>query len=117
MVVGAFEPQTSGLASAGSLKSTGWTLQHPSGWRVQSLPACPNAPARVGIIVTDTDFVFRNPSGQPPACGDRLVLAGFPKNGVAVALEPTGVGLGMLVSTPDTHLPGPSARLQRYVPE
>jgi hypothetical protein len=38
-----------------SLEENGWTIQVPPPWRVQKLPSCPNAPERIGVIVTNTD--------------------------------------------------------------
>ncbi|MDP9341477.1 MAG: hypothetical protein M3Q23_05065 [Actinomycetota bacterium] len=104
-LAGAFQSSPSAEMTAGTLQTTGWTLQYPTSWHAQDLPACPNAPDRTGIVVTDTSFVFRNPSGQLPSCGDRLVLAGFPKTGVAVALMPVGIRIGLFISTPDTPFP------------
>ncbi|HYX79651.1 MAG TPA: hypothetical protein VE976_03475 [Actinomycetota bacterium] len=80
-------------------------MSYPADWRVVPLPACPNAPERTGVIVTNTDFEFLNPDGQPPQCEDRLVLDGFPSDGVAVALAPAGVREGIFVSGPDTPFP------------
>ncbi len=96
---------TSRWATAGSLDSTGWTLAYPPDWRFQELPACPNAPARTGAIVTNTDFEFRNPGGEAPGCEDRFVLEGFPRDGVALALMPIGIRVGIFVPTSDTPFP------------
>ena len=96
---------TSNWASAGSLESTGWTLAYPPDWRIQRLPACPNAPARTGAIVTNTDFEFRNPEGEAPGCEDRFVLEGFPRDGVALALMPVGNRIGIFVPGSETRFP------------
>jgi hypothetical protein len=96
---------TSHWATAGSLDSTGWTFAYPPDWRIQDLPACPNAPERTGAIVTNTDFEFRNPGGEAPGCEDRFVLEGFPSDGVALALMPVGTRIGIFVPTSDTPFP------------
>lgn len=97
--------ETTHWATAGSLDSTGWTLAYPPEWRVQDLPACPNAPARIGAILTNTDFEFRNPEGEAPGCEDRFVLEGFPSDGVALALMPVGTRIGIFVPASDTPFP------------
>jgi hypothetical protein len=89
----------------GSLGVTGWTLSAPSSWREQNLPACPNAPARTGVILTTADFEFRNPSGNAPGCEDRYIFAGFPSDGVALALQPVGLRIGPLDGGSDTRFP------------
>jgi hypothetical protein len=94
-----------GWATVGSLDANGWTLDYPGDWHAVPLPACSNAPERTGVIVTDTDFEFLNPEGKPPRCGDRLVLDGFPSDGVAVAVEPVGVLSGIFLKTPETPFP------------
>jgi hypothetical protein len=87
-----------------SLEENGWTIQVPPSWRIQELPACPNAPHRIGVVVTNSDFDFRNPQGERPACGDRYVFAGFPPNGVAFAFQPNQP-FGLLFGHPETVLP------------
>ena len=58
-------------------------------------------------MVTNVEFVFRDPQGGPPDCGDRLVFAGFPRNGVAFTFSPiVGDSLpGFFFELPDTTLP------------
>src|SRR5687767_11516844 len=65
-----------------SLEENGWTIQVPPPWRVQELPACSNAPERIGVIVTNVDFEFLDPRGESPQCEDRLVYDEFPDDGV-----------------------------------
>jgi hypothetical protein len=89
----------------GSLDTTGWTLSIPSDWRRQDLPACPDAPERTGVILTTADFEFRNPDGDAPGCEDRYVFAGFPSSGVALALQPVGVRIGVGRPAEDTRFP------------
>ncbi len=91
--------------TTGSLDTTGWTFNYPSGWRLVPLPACSNRPERTGAIVTNVDFDFLNPEGQPPQCADRLVLDGFPSDGVAVAMEPVGILPVLSVGAPNTPFP------------
>jgi hypothetical protein len=78
-----------------SFKDNGWTVQVPPPWRVQELPACPNAPERIGVIVTNVDFEFVNPRGESPRCEDRFVFQGFPSDGVALAFMPVGIRIGI----------------------
>jgi hypothetical protein len=56
-------------------------------------------------VVTSTGFGFRNPRGELPGCGDRFVLAGFPRDGVALAVEPAGIRTGLFPPPPDTPFP------------
>jgi hypothetical protein len=88
-----------------SLDENGWTIQVPPPWRVQALPSCPNAPERIGVIVTNTDFEFLNPRGESPQCEDRFVFKGFPSDGVAFAFMPVGIRSGIFRQPLDTVLP------------
>jgi hypothetical protein len=87
-----------------SLEDNGWTVRVPPSWRVQDLPACPNTPERIGVSVTNTDFVFRNPKGELPGCADRYVFAGFPRDGVVFQFQPWG-DFGLFRPQPSTELP------------
>lgn len=78
-----------------SFQDNGWTVQVPPPWRVQELPACPKAPERIGVIVTNVDFEFVNPRGESPRCEDRFVFQGFPSDGVALAFMPVGIRIGI----------------------
>jgi hypothetical protein len=89
--------------TVGSLKTDGWTMRKPPSWRLQELTDCAGLPIEYGVIVTNTDFVFRDPHGEAPQCGDRYVFAAFPRDGVAFALEP-GFPRGIF-SGLDTALP------------
>jgi hypothetical protein len=95
-----------------SLEENGWTVQVPPPWHVQELPACPNAPERIGVSVTNTDFIFRNPRRQLPSCGERHVFAGFPRDGVIFQFHPWG-DFGLLLPLPDTPFPLSAGSLQR----
>ena len=88
-----------------SLEENGWTIQVPPPWRAQELPACSNAPERIGVIVTNVDFEFLNPRGEQPGCEDRFVFHGFPREGVAFAFMPVGMRTGLFFLHPDTALP------------
>jgi hypothetical protein len=88
-----------------SLEDNGWTVQVPPAWRVQELPACPNAPERIGVVVTNVDFEFLSPRGESPQCEDRFVFQGFPSDGVALAFMPRGDIPGIFGFLPDTTLP------------
>jgi hypothetical protein len=96
-----------------SLMDNGWTIQVPPPWRVQELPACPNTPERIGVVVTNTDFRFVSPRGTAPECDDRLVFAGFPRAGVAFAFMPVGGRIGVFrLDQPDTRFPLSPDRLK-----
>jgi hypothetical protein len=95
-----------------SLEDNGWTVQVPPPWRVQELPACPNAPERIGVIVTNVDFEFRNPRGESPRCEDRFVFQGFPSDGVAFAFMPVGIRWGVFQPEPRTRFPLTPGRLR-----
>lgn len=89
-----------------SLQENGWTVQVPPPWHITELPACSIAPERIGVMVTNVRFEFRDPRGGPPDCEDRLVFAGFPPKGVALAFMPRGAFSGLFVfRRPDTALP------------
>ena len=88
-----------------SLEKNGWTMQTPPPWNVQELPSCANAPERIGVIVTNVDFEFRDPRGEAPQCEDRFVWAGFPRDGVALAFQPRGSIIGVLPTLPQTIFP------------
>jgi hypothetical protein len=88
-----------------SFEENGWTIQVPPPWRVQELPACSNAPERIGVIVTNVDFEFLNPRGGSPGCEDRFVFNGFPSEGVALAFMPVGIRSGFFRQPFDTVLP------------
>lgn len=88
-----------------SLEENGWTVQVPSSWRVQVLPACSNAPERIGVVVSNVDFEFLNRDGLAPACAEGFVFDGFPTSGVAFAFVPWRSTYGLLIMRPDTLLP------------
>jgi hypothetical protein len=88
-----------------SLEGNGWTIQVPPPWHVTELPACENAPERIGVLVTNVEFDFRDPRGGPPDCEDRLLFAGFAREGVALGFYPRGVVPGFFGPTLDTVIP------------
>ncbi|HET9671656.1 MAG TPA: hypothetical protein VFQ40_02265 [Actinomycetota bacterium] len=90
-----------------SLEDNGWTIQVPPPWDVTELPACRGAEQRIGVAVTNVSFEFRDPQGGPPDCYDRLVMAGFPRDGVVLEFLPiVGDSLpGLFLDQPDTVLP------------
>jgi hypothetical protein len=92
-------------ATFASFEENGWTVQVPPPWRVQELPACSIAPERIGVMVTNVDFEFRDPRGGSPDCEDRLLFAGFPRDGVAFEFMPVGGRFGILRQPFDTVLP------------
>ena len=72
----------------GSLQEDGWTIQVPPPWRIQEFGPCRGASIQLGGIVTNVDFEFRNRRGQLAGCWEAYVWAGFPRDGVAFALQP-----------------------------
>ena len=88
-----------------SIEENGWTVQVPSSWRIQELPACANAPERIGVIVTNVDHEFVDRDRLAPTCAEGFVSTGFPTGGVAFAFVPWGGGDGSLIRRPDTVLP------------
>jgi len=91
-----------------SLEENGWTIQVPPPWQVLELPSCPGAPERTGVMVSNVEFDFHDPQGGSPDCGERLLFAGFPRDGVALAFMPiVGDALPGLpfLDQPDTTLP------------
>jgi hypothetical protein len=99
-----FRDQGEGLAQVGSLERDGFTLSVPQGWAVTEIAGCGFGSLRAGTIVSNVPFTFRNPSGGEPGCSDRLVLAGFPRDGVAVSLTPQGFISGLFIP-PATPFP------------
>jgi hypothetical protein len=97
-----------------SLEDNGWSVQVPPPWRIQSLPACFNAPRRIGVVVTNAAFEFHGPQGGSPHCDERLVFAGFPRDGVAFRFQPWGeFGLDFGRKEPDTLFPLSPGSLER----
>jgi DNA-binding beta-propeller fold protein YncE len=86
----------------GDPAKTTWTIDYPSRWQVQDLGRCGKGSPITGAIFSNTSFVFRNPQGQVPGCGDRIVFAGFPRNGVAVVIQPRGNTFGLSFGRPLT---------------
>lgn len=80
----------------------GWTVEVPPGWDVQVFDEepCEYLGYRSGVVLTDTDFGFHGPRpGELEECRGRFILAGFPRDGVALAFQPHGVRIG--IGTPD----------------
>lgn len=76
----------------------GWLLGVPPGWRIQPFthPACRYLGYRDAVVITSTSFVFRGPRpGEPEECFGRFIRAGFPSDGVALAIQPYGRRIGL----------------------
>lgn len=71
-----------------SLDADRWTMQVPPPWRIQAFGPCRFSPIHRGAVVTNVDFEFRNRHGALAGCGEPYVWAGFPRDGVALALQP-----------------------------
>lgn len=72
-----------------SLERDGWTVQVPPSWRIQEFGKCTGAHIQLlSAIVTNVDFEFRDRRGDLADCWDSYVWAGFPRDGVAFALQP-----------------------------
>lgn len=82
-----------GTIVEGSLEADGWRLQRPVSWFTAPFEGCGTVLSR-GVVVSNAEFEFLNPQGQVPSCGERMVFAGFPSDGVAIDLEPYGTYLG-----------------------
>jgi len=77
----------------------GWQVSVPPGWRIQPFthPACWYLGYRDAVVITSTSFVFRGPRpGEPEECFGRFIRAGFPSDGVALAIQPYGRRIGLL---------------------
>ena len=85
-----------------------WTLSYPAAWHVTKIAdKCTYRGYRGGVIIASVDFPFRTPHGSLQDCGQRYILAGFPTNGVAFAIEPAflqGTGAPFF-REPDTAFP------------
>jgi hypothetical protein len=99
-----FGPDTTDWTRAGSLDTTGWTLAYPPHWRIQDLPACPNAPDRTGAVVTSAGVRVAFPTG-PPNCEGVPRFNPFPPDGIAFAVIPVGVRFGL--AFPELNTPFP----------
>jgi hypothetical protein len=76
----------------------GWTVDVPPGWDVQVFDdaPCEYLGYRSAVILTDADFEFHGPRpGEPEECKGRFILSGFPRDGVALAFQPYGIGMGL----------------------
>jgi hypothetical protein len=85
----------------------GWSLRVPSSWHVTQLTEAENGRCTFlgyqdGVIVSSVNFAFHSPTGD---CYGRFVLAGFPRTGVGLVLQPFGFRIGLFGPTEDTHFP------------
>jgi hypothetical protein len=78
----------------------GWSVEVPPGWTTQVFSNdrwCEFLGYRDAVIVTEGDFEFHSPRpGEPNECLGRFILAGFPRDEVAFAVQPYGVRIGIL---------------------
>jgi hypothetical protein len=88
----------------GSIQENGWTASYPDSWHLTPVSDCGINDHQGGFVVSNVDFTFHDPEGGPPGCDDRLILDGFPDDGVALYLMPTGFRHSLLTS-PTTVFP------------
>src|SRR5205823_13551383 len=83
-----------------------WSVAFPRGWHATTIGGhCSLGGYSGGAIVSNVDFRFRHPSGGLGQCDGRFVMAGFPRHGVALALQPLGLFEGVLAPEPETAFP------------
>ena len=87
----------------------GWSLRAPSSWHITQRSEgesgrCTFLGYQDGAIVSSVDFAFRDPTGGGD-CYGRFVLAGFPRNGVGLVLQPTGIRIGVFTPAENTRFP------------
>jgi hypothetical protein len=87
----------------------GWSLRAPSLWHITQLSEgesgrCAFLGYQDGVIVSSVDFAFRDPTGGGD-CYGRFVLAGFPRTGVGLVLQPFGFRIGLFQPTEGTRFP------------
>jgi hypothetical protein len=72
----------------------GWSVDVPPGWTAQVFSndrLCGFLGYREALILTDGDFEFHGPRpGEHDECLGRSILAGFPRDDVAFAVQPYG---------------------------
>ena len=77
----------------------GWSVDAPPGWTTQVFSNdrwCEFLGYRDAVIVTVGDFEFHGPRpGDPEECLGRFILAGFPRDEVAFAVQPFGQRIGL----------------------
>jgi hypothetical protein len=89
-----------------------WSVGFPPSWHVTSIGQdCDAFGYSGGVIVSSADFEFRHPSGGLGECDGRFVMAGFPRDGVGLALQPMGASFGPISTRADTALPLTMAQL------
>lgn len=81
----------------------GWTVAAPSGWGAQFFTDdrwCEYLGYRDAVVVTGSDFEFHGPRpGEPEECVGRFILADFPRDEVAFAVQPYGQRIGLFQPT------------------
>ncbi|MDP9302164.1 MAG: hypothetical protein M3P43_14920 [Actinomycetota bacterium] len=87
----------------------GWSLRAPSSWHITQLSEgesgrCATLGFQDGVIVSSVDFTFHDPTGGSD-CYGRFVLAGFPRTGVGLVLQPTGIRIGLFAPPESTRFP------------
>ena len=82
-----------GWAQVGDLATDGWTMSVPSSWERTPVTRCFDD-GIVGGVFSSVPFTFTDPNGGPIDCDSRLVLDGYPSDGVAIAMIPVGIRTG-----------------------
>ena len=98
-------------ASVGDPSRDGWTISVPSDWQRQDTDRCPPRQDIAGAVFSDIDFRFTDPDGGSIDCDSRLIMARFPMDGVAIAIQPTGIRWGLFRPTRNTSFPLNADRL------
>jgi len=86
----------------------GWSVNVPPGWTTQVFSNdrwCEYLGYRDAAVITGAEFEFHGPRpGEPSECLGRFILAGFPRDAVAFAVQPYGrrisVGLPACLEPP-----------------
>ncbi|MGZ8574581.1 MAG: hypothetical protein ACXWZC_11690, partial [Actinomycetota bacterium] len=82
-----------GWTQVGDLATDGWTISVPSMWERTPATRCSDD-GIVGGVFSSVPFNFTDPNGGPIDCDSRLVLEGYPTDGVAIAVIPVGIRIG-----------------------
>ncbi len=87
----------------------GWSIRYPASWHADRLDEqqCSPAHLRLGALISSVPFRWHHPDGatEGQCFGSRWVFAGFPRDGIAIQIEPVGGRIGIEQPQPDTRFP------------